>query len=70
MKLSPLASAIGALLLAASSFIAMPVTVGAVLAVVWLTTVGTSGGAMLTARPLLVSRPLLPARSLTLALML
>jgi hypothetical protein len=56
--------------LAPLSFCATPVRVGVVLSVVWLTTVGTSGGAMLTSTPLLVSgAAALPALSLTLALM-
>ena len=50
------------------SFCAVPVMVGVVLAVVCSTTVGTSGGAMLTSTPLLVSgAAALPALSLTLA---
>ena len=56
-------------MLDASSFMATPVRVGVVLVVVWLTTVGTSGGAMLIVTPLLLSVPVLPARSSTLALM-
>ena len=48
-------------------FNALPVTVGVLSLVSWLTTVGTSGGAMSTLRLLAVSVLLLPAASLTLA---
>jgi hypothetical protein len=67
VSVSPVAKLMG---LAPFSFCAKPVMVGVVLRVVWLTTVGTSGAAMLTIRPLLVSGvAVLPALSLTLALM-
>ncbi len=52
-----------------ASFMARPVMMGVCSAVYCSTTVGMSGVAMLTARPLSVSEPLLPATSLTVAVM-
>ena len=53
-----------------SSFLAVPVMVGVrYVKLGWLTTVGTSGGAMSTTKALLLSLAVLPAASVTLVVM-